>query len=416
MLRVALLGCGTVGTGVLELLSRSSLPLVVRGVAVAHLDRPRAPVVSPELLTDRPFELVSQSDVDVVVELIGGLDPAESLVRAALEAGKDVVTANKALIAERGEALLALARSRGRRLLYEASVCAGTPVIRAARALAAGGVWRLAGILNGTCNYVLSRMAAGMEFDDAVRLAQQRGFAEADPTLDISGRDAAQKLVVLVREAMGLVVPPDAFAVEGIAQVRRGDLLAAREQGYALKLVAVARRDGEKLQLRVHPGLIPLGHPLAQVEEELNALLIESDGTGEVFLRGRGAGALPTATAVLADLLELMTGAGTMTLATPARLSIVPHGEVRARRLLRIEVADELRAVRTLTDQLAAAGVSLDHLSAYPVPDRGTVLTVLTGRAPGANLANALAALVRADLCTAPVRSYLLEELGEEGT
>lgn len=309
--RIALLGCGHVGGGLVRLLARSRTRLEAsHGVAfelasvlVRDVKRPREGV-DASLMTTRVVDAIPP-EADVVVELLGGIEPAWTLVRRALGRGLPTVTANKALLAAHGRELFAGAG--GMALGFEASVCGGVPIVRALRGgLAGDRVQSVMGVLNGTCNFVLTRMDRdGVPFATALRAAQAAGLAEANPTLDISGADAAQKLVVLAWLAFGEWVRLGDVHVRGIDEVTPERLRQSRERGRVLRLVAQARRHGRRLELSVEPRELPLDHPLAVVTMEENAVLVRGDDVGELLFRGRGAGARPTATAVLADLCEV---------------------------------------------------------------------------------------------------------------
>ena len=320
--RIALLGCGHVGSGLVRLLARSRARLAAsHGVAfelssvLVRDGARRREGVDPARITTRVEDALSTAD-DVVVELLGGIEPALTLVRRALASGLPTVTANKALLAEHGSELFAAAR--GAALGFEASVCGGVPIVRALRGgLAGDRVLSLMGVLNGTCNFVLTRMdREGVSFESALRSAQEAGLAEADPSLDIGGWDAAQKLVVLAALAFGEWVPLTGVRVRGIEDVTPERLARARERGRALRLVATAERRARRLELAVEPRELPLDHPLAAVTMEENAVLVRGEDVGELLFRGRGAGARPTATAVLADLCEI---AGVAPLLGPGR-------------------------------------------------------------------------------------------------
>ena len=322
--RIALLGCGHVGSGLVRLLARSRTRLAashgvtfeLASVLVRDGER-RREGVDPALITTRVEDALSAAG-DVVVELLGGIEPAWTLVRRALARGLPTVTANKALLAGHGRELFAAAR--GTPLGFEASVCGGVPIVRALRGgLAGDRVRSVTGVLNGTCNFVLTRMERdGIPFGEALRAAQEAGFAEADPALDIGGWDAAQKLVVLAALAFGEWVPLSGVRVRGIEDVTLERLTRARERGRALRLVAAAERRGRRLELWVEPREVPADHPLAMVSREENAVLVRGDDVGELLFRGRGAGARPTATAVLADLCDVMRGAGEEAALRPA--------------------------------------------------------------------------------------------------
>ncbi|MGH9091193.1 MAG: homoserine dehydrogenase, partial [Acidimicrobiales bacterium] len=314
--RVAVLGCGNVGGALAELLltqapaiaRRSGIHFELVGVAVLDLARPRPAPVPAGLLTDDPKELVERPGVDVVVELIGGVDPARTLVEAALRAGRPVVTANKALLAEAGAELAGLAAAHGVDLLYEASVAGAIPVIRPLReSLAGERVVRVMGIVNGTTNFILTRMGEdGMDYADALAEAQRLGLAERDPTADVEGHDAAAKAAILAGLAFGSDLVGSDVHREGISGVRAVDVAFADRLGYVVKLLAVAELvdGGPDVSVRVHPAMVPRSHPLASVRGAFNAVFVEGEGAGELMLYGRGAGGPPTASAVLGDLID----------------------------------------------------------------------------------------------------------------
>lgn len=303
---IGLLGCGTVGGGFVQLVTRErerireryGVDLVIRRILVRDLARPR-PGIDRALLTTRATEVID-ADCDIVVELIGGVHTAGACVRRALSLGRNVVTANKALLASAGRQLFAQAAERGVRLGFEASVCGGVPVVRALqRGLAGDSIETISGILNGTSNYILTRMEEGLAFADALALAQRSGLAEADPSLDVDGTDAAQKLAILADLAFGL--PLRQVTVAGIRDV---DVRGATHGGSVIRLVADARRVAGGVDLNVGPRLLPRSHPLASVREENNAVVVRGRAVGELMLTGKGAGSMPTAAAVLSDVLE----------------------------------------------------------------------------------------------------------------
>lgn len=309
---IGLLGCGTVGRGFVELLARererirgvAGVDLKLTRILVRDVGRER-PGVDPRLLTDRALDVLD-GDCDVVVELVGGVTCAGAYVRHALSARRHVVTANKALLASDGADLFALARRSGVRLGFEASVCGGIPIVRALQhGLAGDSIESISGILNGTTNYILTRMEEDhLGFDDALRLAQDRGFAEADPSLDVDGHDAAQKLRILAELAWG---PPGnaKLRIAGIRDVTQGEIEGATSRGAAIRHVASARRIAGGIELRVERRELPLAHPLAYVKDENNAVVIRGRAVGEMAFSGRGAGSLPTAAAVMSDVIEL---------------------------------------------------------------------------------------------------------------
>jgi homoserine dehydrogenase len=310
--RIALLGCGTVGGGLVRLLAAGreriaashGVEFELARVLVRDVSRAREGV-SPERLTSRVDEAMPD-DAEIVVELLGGLEPAGTLVRAALRRGLPVVTANKALLAEHGRELFALARANGATLGFEGSAGGGVPIVRALRGgLAGNRIESMEAVLNGTCNVILTRMEQdGMSFAEALRGAQEAGFAEADAGLDVGGHDAAHKLVVLSALAFGHWAPPSSVNVRGIEAVTPQALADARARGRALRLVASAQRWGAALELSVAPRELPREHPLARAAMEQNVIVVRGDTVGELVFTGRGAGAGPTATAVLGDVCD----------------------------------------------------------------------------------------------------------------
>jgi len=313
--KVGLLGFGTVGSGVVRLLTeqremlsrRLGTDLVLARIADPDLERPRPVTVPRELLTARAADVLDDPEIDIVVELIGGLDPARDYLLTAIDRGKHVVTANKALLAHHGNELLAAAAAKGVEIAFEAAVCGGIPIILALRqGLAANRIQELFGILNGTCNYILTQMSQhGMSYAQALAEAQAAGYAEADPTLDVEGIDTAHKLTILMSLAYGARLDLESIAVEGISRLDPLDLQFAREFGYRLKLLAITRDDGHRVEARVHPTLIPKNHMLSRVSGAMNAVYLTGDAAGPILLYGQGAGMMPTASAVVSDILDL---------------------------------------------------------------------------------------------------------------
>jgi len=312
--RVGLLGLGTVGGAVADLLlrrgdeisRRAGISVVLHRVAVAHPDRPRTAAIPDRLLAGDARLVIDDPDVDVVVEVIGGIEPARTYITTALSRGKSVVTANKQLMSSRGEELLAAAAAARVDLFFEASVGGGIPIIKAiTESLAANAIRQIMGILNGTTNYILTRMSQdGVGFGEALAAAQQRGFAESDPSDDIGGHDAAAKLAILASAAFGSRVTGDDVYREGISGIMPRDIAYARDLGYVVKLLAIAREADGAIEARVHPALLPAAHPLAGINDELNAVMVEGDPVGPVVLEGRGAGGGPTASAVVGDVID----------------------------------------------------------------------------------------------------------------
>jgi homoserine dehydrogenase len=315
-LAIGVAGLGTVGAGVLTLLrdnaetvaARAGRPIAVTAVSSRDRSKDRGVSLSGLRWYEDATALANDPGVDVVVETIGGIQgSAADLVRAALNAGKPVVTANKALLAVHGAEIARLAESKGVPLLFEAAVAGGIPAIKAIReGLAANDLSRVLGILNGTCNYILTQMRErGREFAEALSEAQKLGYAEADPTFDVDGIDAAHKLAILAALAFGRPVDFDAVHVEGIRSVSALDIALAGELGYRIKLLGIARRTEHGIETRVHPCMVPVAHPIARVDGVFNAVVAEGDFVGRIVLEGRGAGAGPTASAIVADLIDI---------------------------------------------------------------------------------------------------------------
>jgi homoserine dehydrogenase len=392
--RIGVAGLGTVGAGLLKFLSErpdfapAGGRCVVAGVSARSRSRPRPIDIAVLPWFDDPVELATSPEVDVFVELIGGSDgPAKAAVRAALAAGKPVVTANKALIAEHGAELAALAEETGAPLLFEAAVMGGTPAVKMLReAMVGDDVKSVAGILNGTCNYILTEMEqTGRDFADVLAEAQRLGYAEADPTMDVGGFDAAHKISILAALAFGCAPNYAAAEIEGIDQVGLLDIQLAKDLGYRIKLVASADRSPDGVLVRVHPSLAPLDHPLAQAGGALNALFIEGARIGRIFVQGPGAGAGPTAAAVAADIADVMTGAVRPVFQAPAG-SLAPFTPVdpaksMSRAYLRFLVRDEPGVIAAVSETLAEAGVSIESFLQKPVESASGVPIVLTTHA-----------------------------------
>lgn len=313
--RIGLLGCGTVGGAVVSLLTkhqkeiaaRIGTGLVVTRIAVRDLDRQRNLAIDDAVFTTDAMSVVEAQDVDIVVELMGGEEPAGSLIKRALEAGKPVVTANKLLLAKHGYELYGLAASAGVDLAYEAAVAGAIPIIKPLKeSLAGDRVTRVVGILNGTTNFILTQMTEhGADYDAVLKDAQALGYAEADPTADVSGADAAAKCAILASLAFDTVVQADDVFTEGIQAVSAIDISVADRLGYVIKLVGIASRCGDEIDVRVHPTFLPKTHPLASVRGAFNAVFVQAEAAGDLMFYGRGAGGAPTASAVLGDIIDV---------------------------------------------------------------------------------------------------------------
>jgi homoserine dehydrogenase len=373
---VGILGFGTVGAGVVDGLQRNGDLLaerigvrpVVRRIADLDLERDRGVTVAPGVLTRDARVVVADPSVDVVVELIGGTTFSKEVILAALRLKKPVVTANKALLAEHGEELFACAAEEGSDVWFEASVAGGVPIIRALReGLVANRIDRIYGILNGTCNYILTRMERDqMTFEHALKEAQTAGYAEADPGLDIDGFDTAHKAVILASLAYGVQVPMSRVYVEGIRGLAKLDIEHARSLGYRLKQLAVIKNEGGEIEVRVHPTLVPIEHMLASVMGVFNAVVVDGDIVGQTVYYGRGAGRLPTASAVISDIAEVARrlADGTGARRGPAGRSAAAvrfraMGEVESRYYLRLAIQDKPGALGQVATVLGRHSISL---------------------------------------------------------
>ncbi|TDR93444.1 homoserine dehydrogenase [Enterovirga rhinocerotis] len=377
-LRVGIAGLGTVGAAVLDILARRDNPLAdragrqIRVTAVSARDRTRdrGHDLTRYAWFDDPVALASSPEIDCLVELMGGSDgPAKATVEAALDAGKHVVTANKALLAKHGLALAAKAEAAGRALAFEASAAGGIPVVKTLReALAGNGVTRLYGILNGTCNYILSRMEQeGSSFADCLAAAQKLGYAEADPTFDIEGYDTAHKLAILTSLAFGVEIDAEAIYVEGISSITPVDLAMAEELGFRIKLLGVAERVGDSgIEQRVHPTMVPKTSAVAQVMGVTNAVTIDADAVGELTLIGPGAGGKATASAVVSDIADVAAGTVGMPFGRPAaRLETAERAPMQRHQggyYIRLTVHDRPGVAAGVASRMAQADISIESI------------------------------------------------------
>jgi homoserine dehydrogenase len=414
-LGIALLGCGVVGTQVARLLleqggelaARVGAPLELRGIAVRREGRVRGLDLDARLFTTDAEGLVRRDDVDLVVEVIGGIEPARSLILAALEHGASVVTANKALLAEDGATLFAAAEKAQRDLYFEASVAGAIPILRPlAESLAGDRVRRVIGIVNGTTNFVLDRMStSGTGFTEALEEAQSLGYAEADPTADVEGFDAAAKAAILAGLAFHTRVTAADVYREGITEVSAGDVASATEMGCVVKLLAICERhdtpDGEAVSARVHPAMIPADHPLASVREAYNAVFVESEAAGRLMFYGPGAGGPPTASAVLGDLVSAarnrlsdVRGVGE---SVHAQCEVLPMGDTYTRYHVAIDVDDRTGVLASVATEFSRHGVSIQTVRQEGRGDDAQ-LVIVTHRARDADLAATVAGLAGMDM------------------
>jgi len=383
-IKVGLLGIGTVGAGTFNVLQRNQEDIRRRAgrgieitmVAARNLDKARAIVGTGVEVVADPFAVVNSPDIDIVVELIGGYELPRELVLQAITNGKHVVTANKALLALHGNEIFAAAQAKGVRVAFEAAVAGGVPIIKALReGLTANRIESVAGIINGTTNFILTEMREkGLDFATVLKQAQELGYAEADPTFDIEGVDAAHKLTLMSSIAFGIPVQFDKAYIEGISQLQARDIRYAEQLGYRIKLLGITRRThtekGEGIELRVHPTLIPAARLIANVEGAMNAVLVQADAVGASLYYGKGAGAEPTASSVIADLVDVTRLATVDPYCRVPHLAfqpnqmtdvaIVPMDEITTSYYLRVYVKDQLGVMADLTRILADAGISID--------------------------------------------------------
>ncbi|MDW8468048.1 MAG: homoserine dehydrogenase [Burkholderiales bacterium] len=432
-INVGLLGVGTVGRGTWELLSRNAGEIrrrAGRAIRVTHVaarsaERARELVGARARVCAHPREVTRAADVDIVVELIGGTDAARELVLDAIAHGKHVVTANKALLALYGNEIFAAAQKRDVMVAFEASVGGGIPIVKALReGLAANRIEWIAGIINGTSNYILTEMRErGVSFEEALAEAQRLGYAEADPRMDIEGVDAAHKLTILAALAFGIPMQFRRVYTEGIAKLTREDIAYAEELGYRIKLLGIARRAPRGIELRVHPALVPARRLIASVEGVMNAVLVKGDAVGPTLFYGAGAGGQPTASAVVADLLDVTR----LITADPehrvphlavqpehlARTPILPIGEVETSYYLRMRVLDRPGVLADIARILAARRISIGAM-VQKEPGAGEKqvdIVMLTHRAREKDVTRAIAAIERLATVVGRVRRIRVEEL-----
>ena len=407
--RVGLIGLGTVGQGVISVLRENAAeierrvgrPVVVTHASARDVSKPREVSLDGITLVSHPMQIAREADVDVVVEVIGGSTVAKEVILAALARGKPVVTANKALLAEEGNAIFAAALKAGVPVAFEASVAGGIPIIKAIReGLAGNRIESLAGIINGTCNYILTQMTVkGQPYAEALAEAQKLGYAEADPTFDVEGVDAAHKLTILASIAFGMPLSFKGVACEGISKVTAQDITLAGTLGYRIKLLGIAKRseayrDGcgeSSVELRVHPTLIPDDHLLAKVDGVLNSVVVQGNAVGQIGFYGRGAGGKATASAVIADLVDVARSlGGDAKHQVPALafqpdavtvLPLLPIREIESSFYVRLRVADEPGVLKALTGILAAHDISIEAiLQKEPRGGEDATVALITSR------------------------------------
>ncbi|MGE3871899.1 MAG: homoserine dehydrogenase [Parvibaculaceae bacterium] len=427
-LRLGIAGLGTVGTGLLDLLAkhgpeiarRAGRSIEVAGICARDRAKDRGHDLSRLAWFDKPEALAQSEGIDVFIELIGGADdPAKSAVMAALTSGKPVITANKALLAHHGVALAKLAEEKGVALNFEAAVAGGIPIVKTMReALAGNQATKVFGILNGTCNYILTKMAEeGRSFADVLKEAQQLGYAEADPTFDIGGFDTSHKLAILASLAFGSQVNVAAIDIEGIEAVTLADIRNAGEMGFKVKLLGVAVATGDGIEQRVHPTLVPKGSPVADTDGVFNAVVVQSDFAGDLMLEGRGAGAHPTASAVLSDIADIARGNLRPSFGLPAKdlrqYEAAPKRAHEGGYYVALELYDKPGAVAAIARILADEKISIESIVQKAPAKEGAIASfmLVTHKTLDSSMRQALARIERDGHVASKPRTIRIERL-----
>ena len=424
-LRLGIAGLGTVGTGVVRIVqrhaamleARAGRPVEISAVSARTRDKDRGLRLGGYAWEDDPVALARRDDVDVLVELMGGSDgPAKAAVEAAISAGRDVVTANKAMLAIHGQALAEAAEGAGAVLRFEAAVAGGIPVVKAlTEGLAGNEVVRVMGVMNGTCNYILTRMeSAGLPYDAVFDEALKLGYLEADPSLDVGGIDAGHKLALLAAIAFGTRVDFGAVCIEGIERVTIDDIRQAADMGYRIKLLGVAQMTGRGLECRMSPCLVSATSPLGQLEAATNMVVLEGDAAGQIVLQGAGAGEGPTASAVLSDILDLARGTRLSTFGQPAA-SLAPARPATesapAPYYLRMALVDKPGALARIATVLGDAGISIDRMRQYGHEAASAPVLIVTHRTTRTALDEAIAAMDGTGVLSHPPVALRIEEV-----
>ena len=424
-LRLGIAGLGTVGVGVVRIIrqqaalleARTGRKITISAVSARSKDKDRGVPLSGYAWEDDPVALAQRDDVDVFIELMGGDEgPAKDATQAAIKAGKDVVTANKALLAHHGQALAVAAEAAGKVIRYEAAVAGGIPVMKAlTEGLAGNDITRVMGVMNGTCNYILTQMQATRQGYNALFAeADKLGYLEADPNLDVGGIDAGHKLALLSSVAFGTQVDFDAVELEGIQNITLEDIDAAADMGYRIKLLGVAQMTGRGLEQRMSPCLVPDQSPLGQLEGGTNMVVIEGDSVGQIVLRGAGAGEGPTASAVLSDIIDIARGFRIPTFGQPAttlRRAKPAKAAVPAPYYLRMQLVDKPGALAKVAAVLGDAGVSIDRMRQYGHQDTAAPVLIVTHKVTRTALDEALAAMAKTTVVHGDPVAIRIEEV-----
>ncbi|MEL6644255.1 MAG: homoserine dehydrogenase [Pseudomonadota bacterium] len=424
-LRLGIAGLGTVGAGVVRIVqrhkglltARTGRPIEITAVSARDRAKDRGVDLGGYAWEDDPVRLAAREDVDVLVELMGGSDgPAKAAVEAAIAAGKDVVTANKALLALHGQALAQAAEDHGHVLRFEAAVAGGIPVVKAlTEGLAGNEVLRVMGVMNGTCNYILTRMeSAGLSYAEVFAEADSLGYLEADPTLDVGGIDAGHKLALLAAIAFGTQVNFEAMDIEGIERISIDDIRQAADMGYRIKLLGVAQMTGRGLESRMSPCLVPAASPLGQLENAMNMVVLEGDAVGQIVLRGAGAGEGPTASAVMSDILDIARGIRVSTFGQPAaRLRATQGAKASAPApfYLRMALQDKPGALAKIAATLGDAGISIDRMRQYGHETSEAPVLIVTHKTTRAALDEAIEGMAATGVMASAPVAIRIEEV-----
>jgi len=426
--KVGLMGLGTVGTGVVrivrghqeDLVKQTGLGIEIAKILVQDREKPRSIAGLDELITQEPLDLLDNPEIDVIVEVIGGIHPAKEYILAALERGKHVVTANKDLMALHGAEILQKAQEKNCDVFYEASVAGGIPILRAlVEGFSSDRITKMMGIVNGTTNYILTKMSEeGADYADVLKEAQALGYAEADPTSDVEGFDAARKMAILATLGFRVPMKLEDVEVKGISSVSREDIAYGKKLGYVVKLIGLAQRDGEQIEVSVQPTMVLKSHPLASVNGVYNAVYVHGEAVGETMFYGPGAGELPTATAVVSDLVTVVKN---MKLGVNGRGMVAPYREKNlksddqklARYFIRMIVADERGVLAQITQLLAEQQISLVQVLQQPYNGgKQAEIILVTHQAAKSNMNRVLDVLAGLDVIHEVKSCYRVE--GEE--
>ena len=423
-IKIGLLGFGTVGTGVVriveghqdDLQSKIGIPVVIEKILVKNPNKSRAIHVDEHKLTVDPWEIINNPEIDMVVEVMGGIEPTRHYILEALERGKHIVTANKDLMALHGSEILSKAAQKGCDVFYEASVAGGIPIIRSLiEGFSSDRITKIMGIVNGTTNYILSKMSLeGANYADVLKEAQELGYAEADPTSDVEGLDAARKMTILATLGFHTAVALDDVTVKGISKVSAADIAYGKKLGYEVKLLGIAERNDDLLSISVEPTMVRKSHPIASVNGVFNAVYVYGEAVGETMFYGPGAGELPTATSIVSDIVAV---AKNLKLGVTGQRTVAPYKEkklksaqqIMSKYFLRLHVADKAGVLAKITQTFAACEVSLGSVVQQPMNDSGAEIIIVTHDTSQASMSHVLEQLSSMDFLKSIESYYRVE-------